>query len=144
MAKRIRTVKSIYQRDSVRTEMPLLILSMTSSKFSSSIYAYVCMWNCYWTKVGWLLSELKSKPSPEVAVIQSQIYLLQIKETTGDLFQSWAPHAWESSGHLFRMENEYLKERGEYSLAQVQLENMLPHTLHVMVIRPKLLLGWRS
>ena len=38
------------------------------------------------------------------------------------------------------MGNEDSNERGGYSLAQAQLENMLPHPLQVMVIRPKLLL----
>ena len=43
-------------------------------------------------------------------------------------------------GHLFQMGNEYSKGRGKYALAQTQIENMLPHTLQVMVTRPKLLL----
>ena len=54
--------------------------------------------------------------------------------------KSWRPWTKGSRGHLFQMGNEYSKGRGGYLLAQAQVENMLPHTLQVVVIRPKLLL----
>ena len=51
-----------------------------------------------------------------------------------------APRTEESRDLLFRLEDEYPEGRGGYPLAQAQLENMLPHTLQVRAIRPKLLL----
>ena len=59
------------------------------------------------------------------------------------------PKAWLSQNErkqelLFQMETEYSKGRGRYSLAQTQLENMLPQALQVVVIRPELLPERRS
>ena len=85
-----------------------------------------------------LLGKLKSEASPEVVVIQS--LFATNKEPMGIISHADVPRAQESRDLLFWMGNEYSKGTSGHSLAQAQLENMLPHTLQVLVIRPKLLL----
>ena len=89
---------------------------------------------CYQTKVGLLSGVLKSDSPPEAVVTQSRVYLKQI----GDHVESF-PSCPQAQGFIFWVGNEYSKGGGGHLLAQAQLENMLPHPLQVMVMRPKLL-----
>ena len=86
--------------------------------------------------------ELNQTP-PEVAVSQSKGYFQQMGDHAESLPKSSLSSNKGKQGHLFQKGNEYSKGRGGYSLAQPQLENMLLHTLQVVIIRPKLLLERR-
>ena len=55
-------------------------------------------------------------------------------------FQSQGVPGQREAGTVISDGNEYSKGGGGYLLAQPQLENMLPHTLQVMLIRPRLVL----
>ena len=68
------------------------------------------------------------------------MYLLQIGEHEESFLVMASPNKGKQ-GHLLGMGNEHSKGRGGYWLVQAQLENMLPRTSHVIVIRPKLLLA---
>lgn len=61
------------------------------------------------------------------------------EEATQNHFQSHGIPNKGKQGPFILDGNEYSKQRGGYSLAQAQLENMLPHTLQVKAVRPKLL-----
>ena len=88
--------------------------------------------------------ELKSDSQPEVVITQSRTYLQQRRGYANHFQSCGCPRTWERRGLLFGMGPKYSRGRGEHSLAQAHLENMLPHTLQVTVIRPKPLLEQKS